>query len=537
MAGVDLLWWTDHDYMYYPRHFLESGGFNFEEGAMEERREYWPSDFSHVVHWDQTRRGLPNAAGRVQQDAARSGSYGLRLRGTGRESSYATSLGYEVDDERFTNYLSLLGDVHLGFSFYPHIDGDASELEVRVRLSMTGSSSNTNHGANRQFIFFHSATDYAPDSDPTRAYIELEGQAGEWTDVQFDLSRLAQIHFPDVGLDAHAELVEVRVNAWGGERVTYDVDDFWWRQQLVGEDLRQAQLEHLESLTFRPRHLVGQEITLVPGAHIGAYGSDVPFLPYWQRDDWTLAEAVEVVHNNDGVAAYAHMFGVSRNNASDETRATLVVETLEELLLSEVYGCDMLEVGYRERLGLLEDFVKVWDGLLRSGVYVTGIGASDVHNQVNWLGFLNNFVTWIESASMEEEDIKWALQRGSAWFGDPAAFPGARVDLWFAAPSHQAVQGQVVQETADGAQLDIQADPLQRGWEVRLIRNDDLAENWPVLASGRFAACYADLLGGDAVYRVEVYDDDDVAVLFSNPIVFSSTWKPAPRTMSRQPRP
>jgi hypothetical protein len=57
-------------------------------------------------------------------------------------------------------------------------------------------------------------------------------------------------------------------------------------------------------------------------------------------------------------------------------------------------GADLLEVGYTKRQGVdLAHHVALWDVLSRNAVFLTGVGASDDHFGVNWLGIDNNWFT------------------------------------------------------------------------------------------------------------------------------------------------
>ena len=67
--------------------------------------------------------------------------------------------------------------------------------------------------------------------------------------------------------------------------------------------------------------------------------------------------------------------------------------------------------------------MRLWDGLAKNGVWITGDGDSDCHGAADagWtIG--NNFCSFAQLYNKEEpteENFVTAFKRGSIWFGDP----------------------------------------------------------------------------------------------------------------------
>ncbi|HMB67798.1 MAG TPA: FlgD immunoglobulin-like domain containing protein, partial [bacterium] len=99
-----------------------------------------------------------------------------------------------------------------------------------------------------------------------------------------------------------------------------------------------------------------------------------------------------------------------------------------------LYGCDLLEVGYRWRHGIqLAGHLDLWDTLTGNGLFVTGIGTSDTHGTTPFYGwspwiasatYENNFVTWFWAPTLSRPDVLEALDAGRAYFGDPYYWQG-----------------------------------------------------------------------------------------------------------------
>ena len=519
--GVDLLWWTDHELAYYPEEFLELDGFDFESGTLTRELTAWPAKGQVAATWEPYVQQLGSPSWAVTGEAAHWGDYGLRLGGTRVERADGTShaLGLELRATPRANYKPLLAGVTLKFAYRPVTTIDGATLQVEVPLSARSPGDNTVGDDYPRVILYHPADAEVVDDGRT-AWVPLRGAAGKWNSARVDLSALVAERFPEAAGDVHAEFVRVAVTMRGKGTVAYDLDDFRFAQDLRGQDLASAQQDYLDALGSVARHYVGIEYSWLTGGHLTTYGDVVDFIPYWDGSDRTLYEGVAQAHDNGNIVSLAHMFGTTTAVSTDAERRVMVTETLANLLTTGAYGCDLLEVGYRERGGTLADHLQVWDGLSERGVFLTGTGVSDQHNSSSWAAYTNNFVTWVSTPTDSRDDITWNLARGAAWFGDPTLFPGADVSLAFTAPDLRADMGQVVVGASLPTRLLVDIDPLQAGWLVRLVRDGGAIASWPVAAAGRFVAEAEVDPSGGGVFRVEVENGSADAALYSNFIAF-----------------
>ncbi len=514
--GVDVMWWTDHDITYYPDRLTEDTGFDFEEGTLARRIAGWPSDQTLSMEWGVDENLFTTYVSRVVGAARRSGNYGWRLRGYAQGSEDWLNLSYiHSSTNSMVHAKPAMGELQFGFSFRPtyRVSPDA-ELWVTVELS-AGLDGELN-----RIHFYHSAHFYEGNEDEHNHYQRLEGGRGAWTSVTANISDLTREFFPELGDDQRARFCSVQIRAKGTAIAAYDLDDFWWSQDTVGDELREIQRAFLDGLGLGPSHLVGQEISRFSSIqHLNAFGSAAPFLPYAENQEMTLSDGVSLLHDYSALVSYNHMFGVGNDLFDDEKRAAQVVSVIDKLLSSQVYGCDLLEVGYRQRGGGLSDFMEVWDALSQEGIFITGISGNDQHAQTDWDTMSNNLVTWVETASEVEEDLLWSLGRGAAWFGDPTLFPEGHVRASLKSLTSRATQGQVVVGETIPQDLRFEADPLTAGWQLRVVENGVPTLEQEILSDGPFSFDFTiDPASGNTV-RIEVVNDSG-PILYTNPLYF-----------------
>ncbi len=532
LTGVDVLWWTDHDGGYlHPDYVFEVLDFDDGDTVAEVEHVYaGPGEVGFALDDATFVDGL--WSGEVLAGIGPDGSYGWRLEGIGgepllpRDAEWSFSLGK-------TWASMLLSDIELSFWLYPRsIDrigpGDLF-LTIPFSSNMNGGSFYDDHDT---LVFYWSPTDWSVLSDEHTVYVPIDAPADNWTHVTFNLSEIAAERLPR-GVDQHMEAPRFRIQASLGHQASFDIDDFRLHGAYLGEELRDRQRDYLDAMPYAVEHLVGTEISAFGQAtHLNAYGSSVPFLPY-DTEEMLPETAVQFVHDHGGIVSYNHMFGTG--SAPDDLfeLPLSAEEALADLLDVGVYGVDLLEVGYRQRVFELAEFLTVWDALGAEGYWITGIGSSDLHNVVTYLESENNFVTWVASSSSHEEDLLWELKRGAAWFGDPTVFPGGDVRAQLRAVTSRATMGQVVVGATAPEYVRLDVNPVQAGWYVRwIVDGEPAGPDHAVMSDGHFRANALINPAGGKVVRFEVYEDlDEPPVLLSNPIYFvdAAGWVPPER--------
>lgn len=169
--------------------------------------------------------------------------------------------------------------------------------------------------------------------------------------------------------------------------------------------------------------------------HVNVFG--VPqFLP--NQADTTPArfeayypQMIAGVHRDGGVVSYNHPFGadggpvLSRAAQDDKRRAVF-----SKMWADDLYGCDLLEVGYQIRGQVnIDTHLALWDTFSRRARFLTGNGANDDHNGKNWAGLGNGFATGIWAASTGNPDVMAALRGGRAYAKHLGTWSTGEIDL------------------------------------------------------------------------------------------------------------
>ncbi|MBM4393992.1 MAG: hypothetical protein FJ090_22930, partial [Deltaproteobacteria bacterium] len=502
---------------------LELPGFDFENGSLQHALEAsWHTDGEVVAEWRAYVGSFDEASATATAAAARHGDYGLRLSGDriARLDGLQQVFGVSVVSQPRVQTHQLMAGVHLGFSYRPVATSSDSALLVEIPIGLDAEeTSSVNHGY--RVVLYHPADTSLAEDDGRTAWVPLAGDTGRWSEVSVNLSDVVQDAFPELALDAHVDLARAEIRTLHRGTVTYDLDDFVFSQDVRGTDLLAIQQAYLDSLGTTARHHVGLEWSWLHDGHLTVFGESWSFIPFWDGGDHDLYEGVDQAHGEGSIVALAHMFGTGDDVPGEAKRRSTVMQTMAELLTAEAYGCDLLEVGYRERGGTLEDHLAVWDTLTEHGIYLTGTGVSDNHQDVEWSLFPNNLVTWVSSPSDGRDDLAWNLRRGVAWFGDPDYFPGAEAEMTLSAPDLRADMGQVVVGASGPTPLEFSFSPSNAAWSVRLVRDGEVYGEWPASDGSTWEMVVIDA-GEPAAYRVEVLDDTGTPILLSNWIAFAA---------------
>jgi hypothetical protein len=548
--AVDVLWWSDHDWRISAHTYVTD--FDFEHGLRDvefapapldsrywEGREALPAWAKQAVlgpdapleSVEEVKKGwqrLPvaNPAQRamleVSEDEARQGRRSLRVTLPGTKHEWErVALAFETSRRR--HIASLASRVRVRLSVMPvTMQGDA-RVVVSVLLSQHPPDyrgrldyrlSRTGIGAGEP------AASVSHTSSPELAYpmkvatIELPHEPGRWNDLVFDLTTDAERHGLG-GVDNSLVELLLAFEVRGDGHLVAHVDALRIERQQVGEPLFRAEKQLAQALSREGivNH-VGQEISYA--AHLNAYGPRVPLADQvGHPHGYTPTEAIELAHAHGGIVSLNHFFGMetmATDHNLPEARQSFD-RRLERLIELRAYGADLLEVGYRARGHGLASFLELWDRLSTAGIFITGVGVSDSHdNEVGWLEGPNNFITWIYAASPSQEDLIKSLLAGRAFFGDPTRFDG-RLDITTAEGGRM---GQVLLVGDAGTTLTYRAEGLRPGQQIRIVRDGRITGR---LAPGGASFDYSEQIAGEepGFVRFEVVDDRG-PVAFSNPV-------------------
>jgi hypothetical protein len=215
------------------------------------------------------------------------------------------------------------------------------------------------------------------------------------------------------------------------------------------------------------------------------------------------------------------MFGVSMNRDDDATRAANVVARTDDIIANDMWGADMLEVGYRQRNGLEADFLQVWDSIGMAGLYKTGIGAFDLHDELDFSTFTNNLVTYVPlTSTFSEAALITELKKGNGFFGDPTYFTNGHVTLTLTTATPASKMGNVIVGQKSNINVTFTASQVPAGSVVSLVQNGVVTNTWNYATSRRISTTVSVNPVGGNVVRFEIESTTGNPIAYTNPIYF-----------------
>ena len=316
-------------------------------------------------------------------------------------------------------------------------------------------------------------------------------------------------------------LAKVRFRLIGGEgEASLTLRALYFDRLLNYEAVRQEQIRLASALgrAYAVTPVVSFEISEA-GHHKNCYSTHVPVIDYASRGyAVTQEEAIAHVRAYGGIFCYNHPFTEWKNaELTEEERLALVDDLTEELAASHVWGASLMEVGFPYRKEGFYDrhYLRLWDGLSRHGVFITGDGDSDNHMATaeGWL-YGNNFVTFVGLSDGEEpteEAIVGALVRGACFGADPTAVRHLTLTTEDGRPMGSIAVGDEVTVTLAAARI------ATGGYAVRIVNG---AEDGRLpIVNGAIRDRYT--LVSDGLYsfvRYEIRRPSGILAAFTNPI-------------------
>ena len=329
------------------------------------------------------------------------------------------------------------------------------------------------------------------------------------------------------GLDNVFDTVIVTAEIRGGGYAEFTLDDFKIDAKYGYDDVivRQRAVADRIGEKYGVKPFVTTEISDA-GQHKNVFSTSVPVINYAELEhpltEWDAAEHVKA---HGGIFAYNHPFENNKyKKIKDLTREEVELAVIKEaasLISARLYGATLMEVGFVEGRGCftLSDYLRLWDIISLSGLFITGYGDSDSHkNHQSWFEG-NNFATWIgvdESLPfpVPEEELIRSMKAGNVYMGDPVFL---KSEISFT--SGNATMGSVVFREGDRVKMSFSVkSPLPDSTVRVIVDGGELLKdkihsaeeyNLDFEFSPEFALDFA---------RVELYNSEGRCIMLTNPI-------------------
>jgi hypothetical protein len=524
--GLDVLWWSDHDWRMSYHTYNRAFGFEGTELRTIVPTYYDPgTDVSLAAGNPPMAITLAPHAGngsvreavaRTTTDRAVEGVRAFEVAAAAAEAGWQRYF-YDIDATRRTMKRSLASKVTLSFAVFSDAGADGM---AAVRVDLSQQPPDMKAGAIYYVLTGASDADLAALEDAQTKFVRVPYEPGTWNRVRVDVTRDAE-RLQLGGIDNAMVAVSFGVLTRGPLARAF-FDDYRIDHQLQGEALR----EEARAMAARYQkeygviNYVGQELSF--DAHMNPLGERVPMIDHVKHPAGLNArETSAFVHANGGVLSLNHIFGTNMPPAGFDQKDPESVRRLEDLRIREltdnrVYGADILEVGYPTRVLPMKSFLRVWDALSSAGIDVVGNGISDTHGSVAGWYNGNNFVSWVWAHSASVADIVDGFRRGDVYFGDPVQFKSGILTLT-TDDGHR--MGSVVVTKKPQHVVTVKLDGLPAGARVRTVTNGEPGAE-TIAGAAVFEKQVRVDTSAPAFFRVEAYTAEGRPLVFSNPIYF-----------------
>ena len=482
-AGVDILWWSDHDHRITYHHHVSTFSFDdwcelwavnenwtpilqFESGKYKSiGRVRAVDDVSQPCNVNNPAEDLANGIADFSDTVVSEGLRSFRLRADSEPGffSFREWRWQFFSDGRVAWRRSLASNVTIDVSIFPtEIGADARPF---FEVSLSDHLVPTSEGDADPFTYepivlryYLTNTVAQPTVFGRTARIPLPF-VRDWNHYTLDITGDVRALFEDIdgvepfpyheAADNSMHRMYFGIEARDGATCEAYFDGLKINETTRGDSLLDEQRAIAGRMMQRVpevHQLHGSELSLTAPQHLTEFGPNMVLpdydalameSPYWDEatemitnqgafKEWLFHRLVQRARQAGGVVSYNHMWGGGLQGLTNQ-------EMVDRLIANNAYGCDILEVGYRDRHNhTLQDYLWVWDELQKNGIYILGNGTSDLHGPVpgQWLTHGQNYVTWIFSESLDEYELIDAIKRGRMYFGDPRVFPEGMMDLY-----------------------------------------------------------------------------------------------------------
>ncbi|MBM6402867.1 hypothetical protein JQN72_01225 [Phycicoccus sp. CSK15P-2] len=501
--GVDVVWWTDHDWR------MQAYGYDTDirfDGSPEDGALTWePQDEGPVEGSSEfvTRPRSPDEPGKAMRVTARA---------TG--SAQGSHLVWAKAGNSF--YSTNLSDTTLHVDVLPEQVGPDAELVVQVETSYRPATAGRPAGVyvleyrvggkpgRRLESPLVGVVTQEPSSDWQTLVLEpVEDVRALWPDLVADDSGVARLRFG----------MRVRGGAEGSAvfdrlRIERSRDLTAWpleTQRRLMEELAPQYPDVTQHLS--------SEVSMV--RHMNVFMEDFELYPYPETETGpTLDRSVGAARR---VAAwYQQRGGVVQYNHPDGLNPAELVQT-------RALGMDLMELGSPRGADETRARIDLFDVAARNGIFLTGTSQLDDHNGRDWTSYKRFWLTSAWAASPTLGDLLAAMRAGALWWWDPTRWPDATMDVRVAG---KRAMGQVLLLPRGWANARVEVSSLPDDSRLVVVTGDCDLSGATSPSTSEFAYRPSDLDDGGVelsvkpgtYIRAEVRDAGGEILAFGNPM-------------------
>lgn len=339
-----------------------------------------------------------------------------------------TTVSTTFDTSQKRHEWALLGDVQLCLGLKTSETDTDTQIVIDVELSQRPP----------EFQFGHILYVFGTTEGLASAYAAIKPMKDVTEFTECILSLLQDAESVGGG-DNVFRTVTFSVSARNGKSASLSVNKMTFSYGLSWEEGRREQQRLATEIgkKYGITPIVTTEFTAA-GPHKICFSTKVPIIDYEARGySVTDEEAMAHVRAYGGIYSRNHPFehikDAHRFSDSKEEQEALIDKVIEDVVTHRAWAAAAIEVGYpqkRETIGL-DEHLRLWDALSAAGVFITGYGDSDNHNNdVYWFSG-NNFVAYLSVYEPEstpgEEAFMAALLSGDVYTGDPVYLQNVEV--------------------------------------------------------------------------------------------------------------
>jgi hypothetical protein len=544
LAGVDVLWWTDHDWR------MAAAGYrtvvHFDSLAGEaEAGSVWKwvpaisgslaSSGGGIVSSPTSPNDPSPVAGALKSSCVSSGAAEASYRwfadsGSSRQNERSNVAGLSV-------HVDVLADQ----------TGPDAWLEMLVQLSRRPPATGR-QPLPYQLSYRFSARPAAHETRGLLGIVWVPVVPGSWATLVLTPADDIAVLWPDIqSTDNSYSRMWLGATSRNGATSSGFFDYLRFQRQQAGNAALQQQRMLMTALgTSYPTvlQIQGLEVSYFD-EHLNWYGGHPAIFdsstwtkakPHSKVNNYVLAQQqVDQIHAGGGLASLNHPFGTGFSTTGGTPAAR---HAIVSGLLAAKPKLDVIEVGYAARGANLRGHLDLWDTVLRNGLFLMGTGVSDDHEgeHKTWTRNQNRFATCAWTTVLDQPSLVTAIASGRTYCRELGTTPA--LDL--AAGGGAARMGQVlVDASSSSIDLRVFAQRLPTGSTVRVVQGpvefgsgalDPSSTTVAQIPATSFSAGQADVLLDNSrptFARVEVNDSTSRCIAFSNPVWLLQSTPPA----------